>query len=103
MGNATRVSDKRSSFLTSRCAFVVAAAAAAVVVGRRTNDCNCLQQAEFEKEDIYEDLKRQEEKTDFSKMSKQEAEALKAEFHDKRFVVRGPFAAAAAVFAASPL
>eukprot|EP00752_Nemacystus_decipiens_P007539 g6737.t2 len=45
-------------------------------------------QAEFEKEDIYEDLKRQEEKTDFSKMSKQEAEVLKAEFHDKRYVTK---------------
>ncbi|CAN0104148.1 unnamed protein product, partial [Scytosiphon promiscuus] len=44
--------------------------------------------AEFEKEDIYEDLKKQEENTDFSKMSKQAAEVLKAEFHDKRFVTK---------------
>ena len=58
--------------------------------GRPTKRPNArmIQQAEFEKEDIYEDLKRQEEKTDFSKMSKQEAEVLKAELHDKRYVVR---------------
>lgn len=45
-------------------------------------------QAEFEKEDIYEDLKLQEEKTDFSKMPAAAAEALKAEFFEKRFIVR---------------
>eukprot|EP00752_Nemacystus_decipiens_P016320 g14595.t1 len=45
-------------------------------------------QAEFEKEDIYEDLKRREEKTDFSQMSKQEAEVLKAAFKDKRYVMK---------------
>ena len=44
-------------------------------------------QAEFEREDIYEDLKRQEERKDFSKMPAAAAEALKAEFAEKRFIV----------------
>ncbi|CAN0402925.1 unnamed protein product, partial [Scytosiphon promiscuus] len=45
-------------------------------------------QAEFEKEDIYADLKKQEEGTDFGKMSDEDAEALKADFEEKRLVTK---------------
>ncbi|CAN0242708.1 unnamed protein product [Scytosiphon promiscuus] len=43
-----------------------------------------LSQAEFEKDDLYGDLNKHERETDFSKMSGQAAEALRAEFEKKR-------------------
>lgn len=45
-------------------------------------------QAEFEKEDIYEELKKEEEATDFSKMKTADAEQLRQDFHEKRYLVR---------------
>lgn len=42
---------------------------------------------EFEKEDIYEELKKQEESMDVSKMKPQEAVQRKEELRDKRLVV----------------
>lgn len=44
-------------------------------------------QKEFEKEDIYEELKKKEENTNFSKISTGEADALREELKDKRFLV----------------
>lgn len=47
----------------------------------------CVWQAEFEKEDIYEELKKKEESVDVSKIKHAEAVQLKDELRDKRLVV----------------
>lgn len=48
-------------------------------------------QAEFEKKDIYEELNKKEESIDFSKMKTADAEQMKQDLLDKRLVVSGSY------------
>lgn len=60
-------------------------------------------QKEFEKDDIYEELQKKEQNTDFSRMSTAEAEAIKAEYKDKRLLVSFMFVSLVGLFVRSYL